>query len=323
VSNDNGFSWDILAHIYGEQQTASTDAWLDTSLSLSAYANDTVSIAFLNTKGSSFYADLAIDEFSILPCIGDAGTDGSEDVCRLDTLVNLNDVITINQTLGGRWEFPLDQGLVVDDTMLYVLLLPTDSYQAYYIVPGACEEDTAFATINVFPPSSAGQNGSLNVCQNEPVNLFDGLNGNVDLGGTWYDPSDNPIAGSQPVASSIPGSFNFDYITSNGVCPADTALVEVIVAPDCDYLSLGEEKLNELTVFPNPATDVINIANPSNSESLRVEILDMNGRVVLTDAKALANATEGSIDVSQLVKGMYTLRVYNEEGQKTFKVVIQ
>ncbi|PHR49585.1 MAG: hypothetical protein COA32_00205 [Fluviicola sp.] len=323
ASNDNGSTWNTIGNIYGEQQTANADAWLDTSLSLSAYANDIVSIAFLNTKGADFNSDLAIDEFSILPCIGDAGTDGSEDVCRLDTLVNLNDVITINQTLGGRWEFPLDQGLVVDDTMLYVLLLPTDSYQAYYIVPGACEEDTAFATINVFPPSSAGQNGSLNVCQNEPVNLFDGLNGNVDLGGTWYDPSDNPIAGSQPVASSIPGSFNFDYITSNGVCPADTALVEVIVAPDCDYLSLGEEKLNELTVFPNPATDVINIANPSNSESLRVEILDMNGRVVLTDAKALANATEGSIDVSQLVKGMYTLRVYNEEGQKTFKVVIQ
>jgi hypothetical protein len=203
------------------------------------------------------------------------------------------------------------------------LLLPAGDYEAYCIAPGACENDTAVATITVFNGSNAGVNGTLEVCQNQPVNLYDGLNGNVDLGGTWLDPSNNPITGSQPVASAIPGSYNYDYITSNGVCPADTALVEVVVDPDCNYLSLGEEKLNELTVFPNPATNVINIANPSNSESLKVEILDMNGRVVLTDAKALANATEGTIDVSQLVKGMYTLRVYNEDGQKTFKVVIQ
>ena len=59
--------------------------------------------------------------------------------------------------------------------------------------------------------------------------MFDGLNGNVDLGGTWYDPSNDPLPNSQPTASNIPGSYNYDYVTSNGVCPADTALVEVIV----------------------------------------------------------------------------------------------
>ena len=260
-------------------------------------------------------------------CDPTPGVDGEEDVCQLDDTLDLNTLVTLpthpDTARVGAWTFPVNPGVLVDDSLLIVTSLAAGTYEAMYILNTPCGGDTTIATINVYGPSNAGQNGTLNVCQNEPVNLFDGLNGNVDLGGTWYDPSDNPIAGSQPVASSIPGSFNYDYITSNGVCPADTALVEVIVAPDCDYLSLGEEKLTELTVFPNPATNVINIANPSNSESLRVEILDMNGRVVLTDAKALANATEGSIDVSQLVKGMYTLRVYNEEGQKTFKVVIQ
>ena len=320
ASNDNGFSWDTIGHIYGEQQTASTDAWLDTSFSLLNYANDTVSIAFLNVK-TSFNTDISIDEFSILPCIGDAGADGSEDVCRIDTLVDLNNVITINQTVGGRWEFPLDQDLIVNDTMLNVLLLPTDSYQAYYIVPGACQEDTAVATINVFPPSSAGQNGTLTVCLNEPINLFDGLNGNVDLGGTWYDPSNNALPNSQPTASNIPGSFNYDYITSNGVCPADTALVEVIVDGGCDYLSIGEEQLNEISVYPNPATNVINIVNPMNTSALKVEILDVNGRVVATDDKALENSTEGSIAIDHLETGIYTLRVYGENGHKTFKIV--
>jgi len=320
ISNDYGTTWDTIVNIYGQQQNANTDPWADTSVALTNYATDEVMIRFLHVK-SGFNSDLAIDEFSVLPCIGSAGLDGSADVCRFDTLVDLNTAITADQD--GTWNFPLDQDLIVNGNQLNVLLLPAGDYEVYYIADGACENDTAVANITVFNGSNAGSNGSIEVCQNQPVNLFDGLTGNVDLGGTWLDPSNNPIAGSQPVASSIPGSYNYDYIASNGVCPADTALVEVIVLPDCDYLSLGEEKLNELTVFPNPATNVINISNPSNSESLRVEILDMNGRVVLTDAKALANATEGSIDISHLVKGMYTLRVYNEEGQKTFKVVIQ
>ncbi len=321
ASNDNGFSWDTIGRIYGQQQTANTDAWLDTSFSLSAYTNDTVSIAFLNVKSTGFETDIAVDEFSILPCIGDAGADGSEDVCRLDTLVDLNNVITINQTVGGRWEFPLDQDLIVNDTMLNVLLLPTDSYEVYYIVPGACQEDTAVATINVYPPSSAGQNGSLTVCLNEPINLFDGLNGNVDLGGTWYDPSNDPLPNSQPTASNIPGSYNYDYVTSNGVCPADTALVEVIVDGGCDWLSIGEEELNEISVYPNPATNVINVVNPANTSALKVEIFDVNGRVVASDDKALENSTEGSISIDHLETGIYTLRVYGENGQKTFKIV--
>lgn len=261
-------------------------------------------------------------------CNPTPGVDGIEDVCQLDDTLDLNTIVTLpthpDTTKVGSWSFPVNPGVLVDDSLLIVTSLAAGTYEAVYILNTPCGGDTTIATINVYGPSNAGSNGTLTVCKSQPINLFDGLNGNVDLGGTWYDPSDNPITGSQPVSSSIEGSFNYDYVTSNGVCPADTALVEVIVASDEDCgLSLGEEKLNELTVYPNPATDVINIANPSNSESLRVEILDMNGRLVLSDAKALANAAEGTIDVSHLVKGMYTLRVYNEEGHKTFKVVIQ
>ncbi|MGM0478205.1 MAG: GEVED domain-containing protein [Bacteroidota bacterium] len=322
ASNDNGFSWDTIGRIYGQQQTASTDAWLDTSFSLSAYTNDTVAIGFLNTRGG-LGSDVAIDEFSILPCNGDAGADGETDVCRLDTLTNLNDVVSINQELGGRWEFPLDQSLVVDDTMLSVLLLPTDSYEAYYIVPGACQEDTAVATINVFPASSAGENGTVEVCLNEPVNLIEGLNGNVDLGGDWYDPSNNVLASGQIAAPSADGNYNYTYITSNGVCPADTALVDLDVDGDCDYLSLGTEAMKEISIYPNPATSEVNIVNPANTEALKVEILDVNGRVVAVDDKALENTTEGTVAIDHLETGIYTIRIYNESGQKTFKLVKQ
>ena len=79
--------------------------------------------------------------------------------------------------------------------------------------------------------------------------------------------------------------------------------------------------MNEISVYPNPATNVINVVNPANTSALKVEIFDVNGRVVASDDKALENSTEGSISIDHLETGIYTLRVYGENGQKTFKIV--
>jgi len=49
----------------------------------------------------------------------------------------------------------------------------------------------------------------------------------------------------------------------------------------------------------------------------------MNGRIVLVENKALNNATEATLAIDYLERGIYTLRVYNSEGQKTFKIVKQ
>lgn len=321
ISNDGGATWDSLHAIVGQQQTAGDDPWEKVTVELYAYEDQTVVIRFLGVKDGTS-GDMGIDEVSVYPCNPTQGQDGSGDICRTDGLFDLGSPIVQGQD-NGTWSFPLDEDLIVDDTLLNVSLLPSGSYDAYYIVPGGCEDDTTVATINVFPLSSAGQNGNLEVCLNQPIDLFSGLNGNVDLGGTWYDPSNNPIAGSQPVASNLPGNYNYDYIVSNGVCPSDTSLLVVTVDGSCDYLSIGEEKLAEIAVYPNPATDVINISNPSNSEALRIQMLDMNGRVVISDENALVNVSDASINIEHLQKGIYTLRIYNEDGQRTFRIVKQ
>jgi hypothetical protein len=320
ISNDFGATWDSLITLYGQAQTASTDPWADTIISLENYENDVVMFRFENVRGSGFNDDVAIDEVFVLPCFGQPGVGGEFDACRLDEFVDLNAVVTISQ-LGGKWNFPLDQNLIVNDTMLNITLLPAGTYNAYYVADGACQNDSIAATIHVYPPSSAGINGTITVCRNQPINLFEGLSGNVDMGGTWYDPQNNPLPNSQPTASNIPGSFNYDYITSNGVCPADSSFVEVIVDGDCNFLSLGDEQFAELSVYPNPATDVINITNPSNLGGLGVEIMDINGRIVYSNASLLLNTDAATIDISRFERGVYTLRIFNNDGQSTFKVV--
>jgi hypothetical protein len=322
VSNDNGVTWNPLISLYGQSQTLSTDPWRDTIASLAGYENDVVMFRFDNIRGAGFNDDVAIDEVFVMPCIGQPGVGGALDACRLDQIVNLNDIVTINQ-LGGKWKFANNQNYVVNDTMFNISLLPAGTYNVYYVAEGACQNDSIAAVINVFPPSSAGNDGSILACRNQPINLFDGLNGNLDLGGVWYNPSNNPLTGAITTTSNIPGSFNFLYITSNGVCPNDTSLVEVIVDGTCDYLSLGDEQFAEMTVFPNPATDVLNINVSSNTGAMKIEMSDINGRIVLADASILANNDSASLSIAHLEKGVYTLRIFSSEGQRTFKIVKQ
>lgn len=292
----------------------------DTTVNLSAYSGN-VYIAWHVPSGGLDGWRLYIDQVCIDVCIPPAGIDGSVDVCRLDELTNLNDIVVKGQEENGYWSFPSNEALIVNDTLFNVNLVPSGSYDVLWVVVGGCINDTTVATITVFPASTAGNDGTVVACRNQPINLFDGLSGTVDLGGVWYNPSNVPLTGAITTTSNIPGSFNFLYITSNGICPADTSLVEVIVDGTCDHLSLGSEDFTEMTVFPNPATDVLNINVSSNTGVMKIEMSDINGRIVLADASALANSESATLSIAHLEKGVYTLRIFSIEGQRTFKIV--
>jgi len=310
---------DTLMHLAAYNNTTYRDSTVD----LTMYSGQTVFIAFHIPPGGLNGSSLYIDDVCFLECIPTAGTDGSFDVCSTDGTVSLTDGIITNSNTSGVWKYPANQSLIQDDTMFVVTDLPTGAHDVYYIVQGACEPDTTVATINVFRVSSAGNGSTITVCKNDPIDLYSALSGNVDVGGVWYDYNGVALPSSQPNAPGLGAQYNYTYIASNGLCASDTSIVEVIVDPSCSYWGVGEEQFVDISVYPNPATTQLNIVNPSNTSSLRVEMLDMNGRVVLVENKALNNASEATLAIDHLERGIYTLRVYNDEGQRTFKVVKQ
>ncbi|TGE21420.1 T9SS type A sorting domain-containing protein [Hymenobacter aquaticus] len=70
---------------------------------------------------------------------------------------------------------------------------------------------------------------------------------------------------------------------------------------------------NRFDVYPNPATDRLNIALPNNAEVLSVQVMDVRG-ALSTAARYEGN---GQLNVSGLAKGMYTLTV--SDGQTTYR----
>lgn len=62
---NSGSGWVKELTISGQQQTAETDPWTKGIVGLSGYANSTVRIKFLGSRGSSFTGDLSIDEIKV------------------------------------------------------------------------------------------------------------------------------------------------------------------------------------------------------------------------------------------------------------------
>ena len=82
--------------------------------------------------------------------------------------------------------------------------------------------------------------------------------------------------------------------------------------------SLGIDKkslVNSLSVYPNPVTDVLKIANADTIANASFSIVDILGKTI-SQSKALNN---NAIDVSNLSSGVYILSVSSEEGVKQIK----
>ena len=278
---------------------------------------DQLEIAFEGTNG--WGRANVVDQIQILPCSVEPGIDGGGNVCRAADTVDLNQYITQGETY-GYWSFPANETFV-NGSIADVQFLPEGTHEFLYVVKTPCTADTTVASLVIYGPSSAGDDGADSVCLNEPYNLLSSLSGNIDLGGDWIDPQGNNLGSPDITASNIPGSYNYQYITSNGVCEADTSTVLLFVDGGCDYLGLMEADLSFFELYPNPTTGSFNIQANEAEGFFSVEVTDLNGRVVKTFKNYITGNEIKSVDLKNSETGTYFVKIYNNNVFKTFRVV--
>ena len=82
-------------------------------------------------------------------------------------------------------------------------------------------------------------------------------------------------------------------------------------------LSISDNNFH-VSIYPNPVSDgIINLVNPTN-EALAVEIFDLNGRKVISKTSIF-----DSVDVSELSKGIYSMKLSNQDKFDVKKIVIK
>lgn len=118
----------------------------------------------------------------------------------------------------------LDSPIVNPDISTIYTILAINEY--------GCTDEAIFSLIIDERPY-AGEDGSISICDNISVNLFEQLGGVYDIGGVWLDldaagvdlddPNDVLFTGLEP------GAYEFAYqVSSNNTCPDDEAIVTVV-----------------------------------------------------------------------------------------------
>ena len=96
-----------------------------------------------------------------------------------------------------------------------------------------------------------------------------------------------------------------------------------VIASQTDTLFLGVESndvvSNQISVFPNPVTDLINVFNARNYDITKITITDFNGRIVKENK--FNNLSNVQVNIADLPAGMYMIDIKSSEGIATRKII--
>jgi hypothetical protein len=276
----------------------------DTSINLSAYTGN-VYIAFHVPQGGLDGWVLYLDQICMTECVPANITNDSIEVCQTTDSLDLSTVLNIGQSQ-GNWSFVQNPSALVG-SVLNLNSLTTGVYEINYLVNDACQSSSAIATVYMYEPSNAGIDSAAILCKGQPFNLFDALNGNFQTGGTWYDPNNQVLSSSFIVTGNFPGQYNYDYIITNGVCPSDSSNALLIVN-DCIYIGIDELDSRSISVYPNPASEQVNIAWDGIAD--KILVTDASGRI-LTQFSVMPESKELTIPINNLEKGTYWIILQN------------
>lgn len=108
---------------------------------------------------------------------------------------------------------------------------------------------------------------------------------------------------------SIDVRDDFWDTSSDGATIMSNAIRWVVAG---DALSVENNELTDVSLYPNPANNQITIATSGNNTITKMSIVDIMGRVILQEE---VNATSKVVNVSSLTSGVYFARI--EQGNAT------
>lgn len=128
----------------------------------------------------------------------------------------------------------------------------------------------------------------------------------------------DPIIVGEPIVQQDPTTEEWDYIdfTDDDSDPENDSEGVYELRGDCQ-LGVNNTLLSQVSVFPNPVNDILNINVPASVELNGATLYDVLGKATNV---SLSN---GQINISGLSRGLYILNVNTSAGTLTEKVIIE
>jgi hypothetical protein len=166
-----------------------------------------------------------------------------------------------------------------------------------------------FATINQ-PPAI-----SLSVTSTDDLGSCNGTAAVVASDGTpGYTYSWTPGGYTTPSLTNLcPGTYTVTVVDNNGCVSLETVQISLAT-------SIKETSTSSVTVFPNPVSKEINLKLNTffNPNQTLISIYNATGKLIIQKKPA---SIEVSIDLSELAKGVYLLRIDNGKTIETHQFV--
>ncbi|MCB9328000.1 MAG: T9SS type A sorting domain-containing protein [Lewinellaceae bacterium] len=77
---------------------------------------------------------------------------------------------------------------------------------------------------------------------------------------------------------------------------------------------------HEITIYPNPVDEVLNIISNSNQKLHNISLMSIDGRLVFSTNNI--RMKKYSMDVSHLSAGIYIIKISTDTGEKTIRKII-
>lgn len=106
------------------------------------------------------------------------------------------------------------------------------------------------------------------------------------------------------------------YVINGGLNGSNSDIIGIDTFSVDRPLATNDFFKGNFSVYPNPATSVLNISNRNNLDITSAVITDVNGRVV-----SQVNGTVSQINIADLTAGVYFLKVTTTQGVGTTRVV--
>ena len=122
-----------------------------------------------------------------------------------------------------------------------------------------------------------------------------------------------------PATTTFEVLWSDDQFGGNNMVKAgtgDDALGNIDTTNVCPTASVKDISFYNIDVYPNPASNVINVRSEFTIDNLSV--LDLTGRTV---KQQISNNKEFSLDVSELAKGIYLVKLTSGEKEAVTKFI--
>ena len=167
----------------------------------------------------------------------------------------------------------------------------------------SCDIDTLFLTITTVDTSITVFSNTL---------ISNATNAEYQ----WYNCDQSQILENETNQELLPKTSGFySVIIQQNGCTDTSSCVEIIA------WGLNETKINSVSIYPNPATNSVQIKNDENLDFKHFKVLDLAGKLVIKQSFEDCNINK--INVNSLNAGVYLFIISTSTQEYTTKLIIE